>query len=52
LDYNPHQDEKITYLMEALDQELFQEAIEKINAEEYRDAILVIKGCGNIPMPT
>src|SRR5437899_1272938 len=28
--------------MEALDQELFQEAIGKINAEDYRDAKLVI----------
>jgi hypothetical protein len=38
--------------LEALEQELFQEAIEKLNAEDYRDAKLVIKGCGNIPVPT
>lgn len=38
--------------LEALEQELFQEAITKIDAEEYRDAKLVIKGCGNIPVPT
>ena len=38
--------------MEALEQELFHEAIAKIEAEEYRDAKLVIKGCGSIPVPT
>jgi hypothetical protein len=38
--------------LEALEQELFQEAIEKINPEDYRDAKLVVKGCGNIPVPT
>lgn len=38
--------------LEALEQELFQEAITKVDAEEYRDAKLVIKGCGNIPVPT
>jgi len=38
--------------LEALDQELFHEAIAAIDAEEYRDAKVVVKGCGTIPVPT
>ncbi|GAA3952499.1 DUF2480 family protein [Hymenobacter algoricola] len=38
--------------LEALDQELFQEAIAGIDAEAYRDAKVVVKGCGSIPVPT
>ena len=38
--------------LEALEQALFQEAIAKINPEDYRDAKVVVKGCGNIPVPT
>ncbi|GAA4000697.1 DUF2480 family protein [Hymenobacter fastidiosus] len=38
--------------LEALDQELFHEAIAGIDAEQYRDAKVVVKGCGNIPVPT
>ncbi|KAA5547584.1 DUF2480 family protein [Adhaeribacter rhizoryzae] len=38
--------------LEALEQVLFQEALAKINAEDYRDAKVVVKGCGNIPVPT
>ncbi|MGV3589695.1 MAG: DUF2480 family protein [Adhaeribacter sp.] len=38
--------------LEALEQALFQEALAKINAEDYRDAKVVVKGCGNIPVPT
>ncbi|MBT9394624.1 DUF2480 family protein [Hymenobacter sp. NST-14] len=38
--------------LEALEQELFHEAIAGINAEDYRDAKLVIKGCGEKPVPT
>lgn len=37
--------------LESLEQVLFQEAIAKINPDEYIDAKLVIKGCGNIPIP-
>ena len=38
--------------LEALEQELFSEAIAAIDAEEYRDAKVVVKGCGTIPVPT
>lgn len=36
----------------ALEQALMQEAIAKIDVEEYRDAKVVVKGCGSIPVPT
>lgn len=35
----------------ALEQELFQEAIASVNPEDYRDAKLVIKGCGEKEVP-
>ena len=37
--------------LEALEQELFQEAIATVNPEEYRDAKLVVKGCGEKEVP-
>lgn len=37
--------------LEALEQALFHDAISKINPDEYKDAKMVIKGCGNIPVP-
>jgi hypothetical protein len=38
--------------LEALEQSLFEEAIAGIKAEEYRDAKVVVKGCGDKPVPT
>lgn len=38
--------------LEALEQALMQEAIAKVDMEEYRDAKVVVKGCGSIPVPT
>lgn len=38
--------------LEALEQALFQEAIAGIDAEQYRDAKVVVKGCGDKPVPT
>ena len=38
--------------LEALEQELFQEAIANVNAEDYRDAKVVVKGCGEKAVPT
>lgn len=37
--------------LETLETVLFQQALSKINAEEYQDTRVVIKGCGNIPIP-
>lgn len=36
----------------ALEQSLFQAAIATVNPEDYRDAKLVIKGCGEKEVPT
>ncbi|UYZ61725.1 DUF2480 family protein [Hymenobacter weizhouensis] len=38
--------------LEALEQELFHEAIAALDAEQYRDAKVVVKGCGDKPVPT
>ncbi|ARS36566.1 DUF2480 family protein [Pontibacter actiniarum] len=38
--------------LEALEQALMQEAIAKVDIEEYRDAKVVVKGCGSEPVPT
>ncbi len=37
---------------EALEQSLFQEAIDRLNPADYYEAKLVIKGCGDRPVPT
>lgn len=37
--------------LKALEQNLFQEALSKINPEKFRDVKIVIKGCGKIPIP-
>ena len=38
--------------LEALEQSLFEEAIAQLNPEDYHEAKLVIKGCGDKPVPT
>ena len=38
--------------LDALEQSLLEEAIAAINAEEYRDVKVVVKGCGTVPVPT
>ena len=38
--------------LDDLEQVLFQEALSRINPEDYRDAKVVVKGCGSIPVPT
>ncbi|WP_210461884.1 DUF2480 family protein [Rufibacter roseolus] len=38
--------------LDSLEQALLQDAIAKINADDYQDAKVVIKGCGQIPVPT
>lgn len=37
--------------LEALEQALFQDAIARIEPGEYRDAKVVVKGCGQVPVP-
>jgi hypothetical protein len=38
--------------LESLEQSLFEEAITGINPADYQDAKLVVKGCGDKPVPT
>ena len=38
--------------LDALEQKLFDNALAKINPEDYQDAKLVIKGCGDIAVPS
>jgi hypothetical protein len=37
--------------MNALEDALFREAIAKIDLEKYKDQRIVVKGCGDIPVP-
>ena len=37
--------------LEILESNLFEEAINKINIEEFRDARVVVKGCSKVPVP-
>ncbi len=37
--------------LETLESLLFKEALRKINLEEFRDAKVVVKGCGHLPVP-
>lgn len=37
--------------LETLESILFDEAIDKINIEEFRDARVVVKGCSKVPVP-
>ncbi|MCW3103350.1 MAG: hypothetical protein JWO09_1790 [Bacteroidetes bacterium] len=37
--------------LETLETILYNEILSKINIEEYKDARIVIKGCGNLPVP-
>jgi hypothetical protein len=37
--------------LEKLEQALYQQALSAINPEEYRNAKVVVKGCGDVPVP-
>ena len=37
--------------LEALEQSLFQQILAKIDVEEFRDKKIVVKGCGDLPIP-
>lgn len=37
--------------LEVLETILYNEILSKINVEQYKDARIVIKGCGNLPVP-
>ena len=48
----PHAHKVVFGSLEELENALFQEAISKVNFEEFTDKPVVIKGCGNLPVPT
>ncbi|WP_026462765.1 DUF2480 family protein [Adhaeribacter aquaticus] len=48
----PHANRFVFGDLDALEQALFQDAFAKINPANYQDAKVVIKGCGNLPVPT
>lgn len=48
----PHANIVIFGDLEKLEQALFQHALSKIDPETYRNAKVVVKGCGDIPVPT
>jgi len=37
--------------LEALERKLFDDSLEKIDLEEYRDKMVVVKGCSKLPVP-
>lgn len=47
----PHAHHFIFGDLAALEQSLFQSALNKIPLEEYQDAKVIVKGCGNYPVP-
>lgn len=36
---------------EMMEQQLYHEVLSQINIEDFRDARVVVKGCGNLPVP-
>ncbi len=49
---HPHASRYVFGDLFALEQALFHDALTALNVEEYRDAKVVIKGCGHLPVPT
>jgi len=47
----PHAHLVVFGTLEQLEQALFQQALNRLNPEDYRDQRVVIKGCGEVPVP-
>ncbi len=47
----PHAHLVVFGTLEQLEQALFQQALSRLNPEDYRDQRVVIKGCGEVPVP-
>jgi hypothetical protein len=47
----PHANLVVFGDLQALEQALFQKAIDSINIDDYKDAKVVVKGCGDLPIP-
>ncbi|MEN7548842.1 DUF2480 family protein [Rapidithrix thailandica] len=48
----PHAQKVVFGTLEELEDRLFIEALQQIKAEDYQDKMVVIKGCGDIPVPS
>jgi len=47
----PHAKKVIFGTLETLEAILYQESLSKLDLEEFRDAKIVVKGCGDLPVP-
>ena len=47
----PHAQRVIFGSLETLETVLFQEALQRIDISQFRDAKVVVKGCGDLPLP-
>lgn len=47
----PHAKNVIFGSLESLEQFLFQQALAKVDLSEYKDAKVIVKGCGRFPVP-
>ena len=48
----PYAQRVIYGTLETLETILFQEALQKMNLADFQDAKVVVKGCGDLPIPT
>ena len=47
----PYADHVVFGNLEELERSIFQKALASLNLEDYRDAKVIIKGCGSVPVP-
>ena len=47
----PHAAHVVFGDLKELERSIFQKALASLNIEEYRDAKVIIKGCGSVPVP-
>ena len=48
---NPHVHHLVFGSLEDLENSLYQKALSEMDLEQYRDAKVIIKGCGSVPVP-
>ena len=48
---NPYVNHVVFGDLKALEASLFQKALSEIDLKQYQDAKVIIKGCGNVPIP-
>ncbi|WP_044130407.1 DUF2480 family protein [Rudanella lutea] len=52
LHLQPHANMVVFGSLQDLEEKLYFDAIAQINADDYRDARVVVKGCSKVPVPT